>query len=529
MKLHLSFPTLRRALIALLCAGAVSYAPVSRATSDDLYGPVAVDAVRGGTLTFGSLVEPPSLDPYHQGADARIRVTVLMYQGLFYESADARALPLLAESYQVSPDGLTYTIKIRQGVKFHTGATMTARDVAYSYNYLRDPKNGSPGARELSPIVSITAMDDTTITIVLSHPSAALPMTLGHRYGGVVPAGYFDQADAIQRLNRVSVGTGPFKLGEFRPNSHMTLVRNPDYWDPPPLDRITILFVPSSANLIVALRNQRVDMALLNRPQDIAQAQNVPGLIVERWPSLSQKAIDLGAETPPLNDVRVRQAIALAVDRDEIMRASIGAYGQVIHTMVSGMQQQWGADPTTLPNQTVNIEAAKQLMMQAGLGGGTRLTLTTINNYDWMDPAAVTLKQQLARIGIDLSIQRVDLGVWIKNFQSRQMGFTFNDWFAVPDPDLLFYRHFHKIPEGADFRNWNDDEASALLDQGRRETDPVKRKQAYLGVQRRIAETVPTIMLFSADHVTVRNDKVRNYQHHPLGWYFGLARAYVKP
>jgi len=133
------------------------------------------------------------------------------------------------------------------------------------------------------------------------------------------------------------------------------------------------------------------------------------------------------------------------------------------------------------------------------------------------------------RIGINLNIQRVDLGVWIKNFQSRRMGFTFNDWFTVPDPDLLFYRHFHKAPEGADFRNWNDDAASALLDQGRRETDPAKRKQIYLAVQQRIAETVPTLMLFSADHMTVRNDKVRNYQHHPLGWYFGLARAYVKP
>ena len=143
------FPLRARSLVAaLVSVASVSLVALSgasaRAADAPLYGPVAADAVRGGTLTFGSLVEPPGLDPYHQGADARIRFTVLMYQGLFYEAADGRALPLLATGHEVSADGLTHTIKVRQGVKFHTGAPMTAKDVAYSYNYLRDSKNGRP-------------------------------------------------------------------------------------------------------------------------------------------------------------------------------------------------------------------------------------------------------------------------------------------------------------------------------------------------------------------------------------------------
>jgi ABC-type transport system substrate-binding protein len=521
---------LRRAAAGIFLTGAALLATASQAADTDLYGPTAVNAVQGGTLNFGSLVEPPGLDPYHQGSDARIRFTVLMYQGLFYEGADGRALPLLAESYETSPDGLTYTLKIRSGVKFHTGAAMTAKDVAYSYNYLRDPKSGSPGAGDLSLISSIEAVNDTTLKIVVKKPSAALTMTLGNRYGGVVPINYFDKPDARTSMNRVSVGTGPFKLGEFRPNSHLMMVRNPDYWEKgaPYLDRVAITFIPNSASLIVALRNKRVDLALLNRQQDISQVEQQPGLTVKRWRSLNQKAIDLGSELAPLGDVRVRQAIALAVDRNEILQASVGQYGRVAYTMVAGMQDEWGADPATLPHRKVDIDAAKKLMKDAGFDKGMDLTLTTINSYDWMEPAAVTLKQQLARIGINLNIQRADLGVWIKNFQSKQMGFTFNDWATQSDPDLMFYRHFRKAPEGADFRNWNDATASELLDRGRSELNPVKRKAIYVDFQKRMAKTVPTIMLFSADLVTIGNDAVQNYQQHPSGWYYGLARAWLK-
>ena len=131
------------------CASSVAIAAfsVSVWAQDALiYGKSDQAARMGGRMTVGSLTEPPALDPYHQAADARIRVTVLAYQGLFYESASGEAIPLLAESHTLSPDGLTYTFKLRKGVKFHTGQTMTSADVKYSYDYLRDPKNGSPGA-----------------------------------------------------------------------------------------------------------------------------------------------------------------------------------------------------------------------------------------------------------------------------------------------------------------------------------------------------------------------------------------------
>jgi peptide/nickel transport system substrate-binding protein len=144
-----------------------------------------------------------------------------------------------------------------------------------------------------------------------------------------------------------------------------------------------------------------------------------------------------------------------------------------------------------------------------------------------MDPAAITLREQLAKIGVKVNIRRIELGVWIKNFQSKQMGFTFNDWATQPDPNLLFYRHFRAAPEGADFRNWKNERASKLLDEGRGEADPAKRKAIYIDFQKEMAQSVPTIMLFSADLVTVRSEKVHNYVQHPTGWYYGIARTYL--
>lgn len=210
------------------------------------------------------------------------------------------------------------------------------------------------------------------------------------------------------------------------------------------------------------------------------------------------------------------------------MQASIGGYGTVIHSIPAGLQETWGVPVEELEFQTQDVERAKALMAEAGFSDGFEMDLTTIAGFDWMDPAAATLKEQLLEIGIDLNIERVDLGVWIDNFRSQNMGFTFNDWASQPDPNLLFFRHFHMNPEGADFRNWNNEEASALLREGQQTSDLEERKRIYAEFQKTLDATVPTIMLFSSDIVTVSNERVQNIYQHPTGWYFGIAKAQVE-
>jgi peptide/nickel transport system substrate-binding protein len=509
---------------------AVLSATTSLAQDAMIYGKSDPAAKSGGRLTIGSLTEPPALDPYHQGADARIRVTVLAYQGLFYEDASGQPIPLLAESYTMSPDGLSYTFKLRRGVKFHTGQTMTAADVKYSYDYLRDSKNGSPGAGDFSTVESIEAPDESTVVFRLSRPNGLLPITLTHRYGGVIPKDYFASGpEARTKLNEVSVGTGPFKLKQFRQNSVLVFEKFKDYWQQglPHVDEVTFAFMPNSAAMVVAAQNKRVDMGIFTRPQDAEQLTRVPGVRLVRTASMNQRSLDLGSEYSALKDVRVRQALALAIDKEAVMKASIAGYGQVIGTMVAGMQDRWGVPIGELPNQKVDLDRARKLLADAGHANGLELDLTTIIGYDWMDAAAVTIADQVQRVGIKLNIKKLELGVWIRNFQSKQMGFTFNDWPSSPDPSLLFYRHFRAAPLGADFRNWNNAKASELLDRGREESDYGKRRAIYNDFQKILAEEVPTIMMFSADLLTVEGERVRNHQQHPTGWYFGLIKTWL--
>jgi peptide/nickel transport system substrate-binding protein len=285
--------------------------------------------------------------------------------------------------------------------------------------------------------------------------------------------------------------------------------------------------MPNSATMVVAAGNGRIDMGIFTRPQDAEQISKTTGIKLVRTPAMNQKSIDLGSEHPILKDERVRQAIALAIDKQEVMKASIAGYGQVLGTMVAGMQDKWGLPLDQVPNQKVDLVRSRKLLADAGYPNGFEIDLTTIITYDWMDAAAVTISEQLKRVGIRVNIKKVELGVWVRNFQSKQMGFTFNDWPSSPDPSLLYYRHFRADPLGADFRNWKNTEASNLLDRGREESDYAVRRRIYNDFQKLLGQGVPTIMMFSADLLTVERDRVRNHQQHPTGWYFGLVKTWV--
>ncbi len=523
----------RQAMQLGLLGAAATALPLPAAAQQDidplLYGPTDPQARRGGRITVGSLIEPPALDPFRQAADARIRVSGLMYQGLFFEDQSGVARPLLAASASVSEDGKAWTFRLRQGVKFHTGAPMTSADVKYSYDFMRNAANGSPGAGDLSSVTAIEAPDAATVVFRLSRPNAALPMTLTNKYGAVVPAGFLDDPNSGARMNEISVGTGPFKLKQFRPNSTLVFERFADYWQPglPYLDEVTFVTMPNSAAMVVALQGRRIDLAQFSRPQDTQALATAAGVEVKRWPSLNQKTLDLDCKYAQLSDVRVRQAIALAIDKKTVMDASIAGFGTVIGTTVAGMQESWGVPLDQLPNQRVDVDRAKALMAAAGHAQGFDIDLTTIIGYDWMDAAAVTIAEQLRRINIRVNIRKLELGVWIRNFRAREMGFTFNDWGTTPDPSLLYYRHFRAAPEGADFRNWNNAAASALLDRGQETSDPAARRAIYADFQKILAEEAVSIMMFSADVLTAQRTRLKNYQQHGTGWYFGLVKAWL--
>lgn len=538
MRTETHCPTARRAVIAtmmLLIALLAGLGVAQEAFQvEQIYGEPNTDARQGGELVVGIVYEPPALDPIHQQADATTAIAVLMYQGLVYYDWDGTPRPLLATDWQVSDDGLTWTFQIREGVIFHNGDELTAHDVKYSYDYIRSDECGCAGSVYLNAIDEIEVIDDHTVEMRLGSPNSALLAGLANKLSGIFPEGYFDDGNAQAQLNQASVGTGPFKLEEFVPNQSITLVRNEEYWQPevPYLDAITFVSVPDGNSLINGLRNGRIDMALLARPQDVAQLRGNDRLEVQEQISWVQKPLDLQGGFGVTEDQRVRQAIALAIDEEEVLQAAMQGHGQVIGMMPAGMEDRWGVPREELPFEPfeeAHLEQARDLLAEAGYPDGVEVDITTIIGYDWMDPAAATIAAQLERVGIRANIKRQDLGVWIDNWGSRSFtDITLNDWGTVPDPSLLFDAHFQMKPVGNDFRNWNSERGTELLTLAKQATDYETRYQYYSEFQKLLAESAITIPMFSSYITAVSQDKVKNYNQHPSGWYFGLIKTYLE-
>lgn len=488
----------------------------------------AATPTHGGNLIIGTTVETPSLDPFHQGADARIQRTVLMYQGLTWADDSGRIEPLLATGWTLSDHGRVYTFTLRHGVYFHSGQLMTSRDVAYSYNYLRNPKNGSPGAGDLSAVTSITPVGKWKVRFTLSHPDASLPGALAGHYGGVIPAGYFDHPGA--ELNNREDGTGPFMLEKWVPNQYLKLVRNPHYWQKglPYLNSVTFVIVPDENTLVSDLESGRIDLALPQSASDYYVLQRDRSLRVQVSKSLIWDSLDLNCGVKPTDNVLVRRAIELSIDKKAVMIAAVEGVGKVIGEMPAGMTT-WALPTSQLPNQVPDIAKAKALLAQAGYPHGITIPLRIISGFSWMGPAANVIASELARAGITADIQKVDLGVWINAWVADKSPNTLNEWGTVPDPGLLYYRHFHMRPLGADFRNWNNVQGSRLLDQAQQAETIAAQKALYDRFQVLLAQSAPTIPLFSPDIITATQKWVHGYVQHPSGWYYGVLNTWLSP
>lgn len=487
--------------------------------------PAATGPKQGGNLVVATTVDPPSLDPHVEASDVRTRFTVLIYENLVWVDQDLRVQPQLATSWDISPDGKVYTFHLRQGVKFSNGQEMTAEDVKYSYNRLRDPKTGSAGRGDLALVQSIEVVDRNTVRFTLSAPQASFLAAIGGRYSAVVPK---DVVKTGNELKQNALGTGPFMLKEWVPKQKMVLVKNPYYWDKDHvyLNSITFQVIPDENSIIAALRAGQVDWALLNDAKNYKLVKDDKNLVVERHSAIRWEVMDFACDQKPLDSPLVREAIELAIDKQAVMEAATQGVGTVIGEMPPAMKD-FVVPTGQLPNQKRDVAKAKQLLSQAGYPSGTDMTLRIIQGYPEMPAVASVIAANLKDIGINARVETVDLGVWIKDWGAGKNPTTLNAWGGFMDPDLLYYRHFHKKPQGGDFRRWNNDKGSQLLDEGRNSVDPKQRQKIYAEFQKLLATDAPTVPLYSADDVTVAQKSVQGYIHHPSGWYYGLRGVWL--
>jgi peptide/nickel transport system substrate-binding protein len=440
--------------------------------------------VRGGTLRFAVAVEPITLSPLMTGGDApSAKSRLALFDPLFFVNYGEGTLePGLATSIKKLTD-TRWIVTLRKGVQFHKGyGEMTAEDVAFSYNEVVQKKLRS--LFSLSALKEARVVDRYTVEFILTMPYAAFHATsLTHLTMVVSRKAY--QEMGMEKFNRNPVGTGPFEFVKWVPGNSIELKRFNRYWMKglPYLDGIKFLIVPDSFVRENMLRTGQADVVQTPDLKDVAKLRTEKGIVVQTivahaWDGIlfSYKMVKGG----PLGDARVRRAIALALDRDQIVRDVY--YGFAVPTDTPTPPGFMGHPQNRVYGNKADISAAKKLLADAGYPNGFKTTLMA-PNYQPMVRQAEVIAGQLAQVGIQVKIEALDHGTYnSKLIGTHEFEMALQDVVIVsPDPDSPIYWFHRKGTQH--WHGWEHPEIDALLDQGRIFTERKDREPIYRKVQ----------------------------------------------
>ena len=497
-----------------------------------LLGSVASAAAapkRGGTVTWGQTTDPVMFVPFGGVNGSAFEVTSYVYESLLTWDRNLKVMPALAESWQV-PDNKTYVFKLRQGVKFHNGQELTSDDVKYSLELQKTPP--APGVIQgfYPKIQGVEVVDKYTVRVHMNEPDATM---LGYlawgRYSWIIPKGLYDQMD----LRTKAVGTGPFKLTEYVPNDHSTFVRNQDYWNKslPYLDGITMKVLQDEQARVAALRTGAIDGSTFTSDSAKTLA-NDPNLTVLKGltASFKEMEITIHGDGKPWNNVKVRQAISAAINRQEIIDKVYGGDAYFTSKIPIGYGD-WPIPQDALHKtyEKYDLARAKQLMAEAGFANGFAVTLQSIAHPTDYTESAQVIKQQLSQININVTVQPLEIGTFAANngngsfeWQNTGRGMRGDPSGYIADFD----------PTSAVDKAWygggyDNKELDSLYFQGLHETNVVKRLPLYRRMQEIVITEWPAIPLVNAMKYQVVRKRLNGYYVSFIDNEVGLLGAWV--
>ena len=461
-----------------------------------------------GTLEIAVDQSPVGLDPHVVTAFSSFAVLSQIYDGLVETNAELQVEPALAESWDLSEDGLTYTFDLRDGVTFHNGRAMTADDVVYSYERVMDEETGSPQASRFSQVVSAVAVDDDTVVFTLSEPFA--PFLVNTANLSVVPREVAENED----LNQVAVGTGPFTLAEVVPDTYVLLEAYPDYYreGEPGVAAIRYNVVPEASTRAAGLRNGTYQLLPDVDPATALTLANVPDVSVLSTQDLAYSLLGLNTTVTPFNDPRVREAINLIIDRNEIIEAVY--FGEAVPGgPLSPGLSDWAEDVSSFECYAPDVDRAKALLEEAG-ASDLSMNILTFGTNKIVSDAAQVIQAQLVDAGIDATVDVEEFGTFVQRWQNSDFDAFVSLNGGSADPDGYLYRTFHT--DGAtNVYKFSDADTDALLDQGRTETTFDARKATYNELQERLACTGPVVHVAYGTLLSALRAEVEGFEQMP--------------
>lgn len=445
--------------------------------------------------------EPDQLDPNKTSSYFSFQVLENVYDTLVETDANLEMQPALAESWDISDDQLTWTFHLREGVTFHDGSEFTSEDVVYSYNRIIDEELSN--AWKFTAIEDIAAPDDLTVEVTLSQPTPNLLSNLGGFKGMAI----VDQANVeSDEITTGPVGTGPFSFEEWTYGDHITLTANPDYWGgAPEIAGVEFQFISEPSTALAALQSGEVQWTDVIPPQRVEQLQGEEQIELGVTPSSDYWYLALDEANEPWDDVRARQAIAYAIDREAIIQAV--SYGNAAANQLAIPEQSiWYTEYSTYSR---DMDKAQELLDQAGVTGGT-IDFMATTEYPETVTAAQIIAANLEPLGITVEIRQPDFSTWLDEQNSGNFDLLMMGWLGNIDPDDFYYNQHHS--EGtSNAQGYANPDVDELLEAARTETDQDARYDLYAEAATIIADEASYIYLYNPSVIQAWTPALTNY------------------
>lgn len=360
-----------------------------------------------------------SLDPFQAQATLTDSIIYNIFEGLLDADTDGSMVPHLAHDYEISDDGLTYTFYLEEGVSFHDGSEMTADDVVYTYSTLAGLTGGDVLSDKWDIVSQVEALDDYTVEVTLDSPDSGF---LARTITAIVPADYEDQASA-------PVGTGPYQFVNHSIDQTITLEKFDDYFQGSDFDVDVVHFdvMADEETALLAFQAGEIDFITAVSDQNLTRVNESANVV--SGPLNMVMMLALNHEVEPLNELEVRQAMNMVVNKQEIIDVALDGQGDALHTLMSPVMDFY-MNEDTVDYYTVNVDEALALMESAGYADGFEIEMRVPNNAQVYIDAAQVLQAQLAQINVDVTLDVIEFSTWLedvyneRNFESTIIGFT---------------------------------------------------------------------------------------------------------
>lgn len=479
---------------------------------------------RGGHLIWGHSETVQNLDIHQTGTASSARVLQNIHASIVDADKDLNVIPNVAESFELSEDGLTYTFKLRPGVKFHNGADLTSADVKYSFERCKDPATGAVNFEVFNAVSSIETPDALTVIVRLSTPNAPFLSRLAENgAGAILPVGSGDTQGAHP------IGAGPFKFVSHTPGVVVELERFDDYFGGPAyLDRVTAREITENTTRLTGLQTGELHLINDIPPDRVEEVEGNAKLEVLKWYPLNFDFVNLNQQKfEPFKNADVRKAFDLIIDKEALLQGALWGQGKVSASAAYPTSSAFNHD---LVQRAQDIAEAKKLLAAAGYGDGSlSVTFKVTTNYPYHVEAAQILVEWFREAGVKMNIVQLTWADWLSQcWVERDFEMTMMNFFTLWEPDRLFYSLWN-TEGGFNYRSISVPRIDEITAQARVTIDPEARAALYKEVQQIVHDDTLDIILWHRNGSVAAQKSVKGLDTlvHPNGSNLRFERIWL--